>query len=79
MGWYFNLVIVGLFTFLLGVVPLVTKAMRAGLDPRVGYRAMGFFLVVVGLIFRWLLRVKRDAPERVVGFLQRMGLYRYRG
>jgi hypothetical protein len=36
-------------------------------------------LVVVGLIFRWLLRVKREAPERMVGFLQRMGLYRYRG
>lgn len=43
VGWYFNLVIVGLFTFLLGVVPLVMKAMRAGLDPGVGYGVMGFF------------------------------------
>ncbi len=65
--------------FLLGVVPLVTKAIRVGLDPRVGYGVMGFFWVVVCLIFRWLLRVKREAPERMVGFLQRMGLYRYRG
>ena len=63
VGWYFNMIIVGMFTFFLGAVYGV-----------VGVSAVCF----VGLTW-WLLRVRREAPERIAGFLQRMGLYSHRG
>ncbi len=74
--WYFNLVLVGLFTFLLGVVSLVAMSMRSGLDPLLGYGVIGGTLVLGVLVSWWLNRVKRETPERIVGFLQRLGLYR---
>lgn len=77
--WYFNLVLVGLFTFLLGVVSLVAMSMRGGLDPLLGYGVIGGTLVMGVLVSWWLNKVKREAPDRIVGFLQRLGLYRYRG
>lgn len=79
VGWYINMIIAGMFTFLLGVVFLVTTMMRTGLDPVLGYGVMGGSLLVIVLLSWWMIGVKRRAPERVVGFLQRMGLYRYRG
>ena len=79
VGWYINMIIAGMFTFLLGVVFLVTTMMRTGLDPVLGYGVIGGSSLVIVLLSWWLIGVKRRAPERVVGFLQRMGLYRYRG
>ena len=79
VGWYINMIIAGMFTFLLGVVFLVTTMMRTGLDPVLGYGVMGGSLLVIVLLSWWMIGVKRRAPERVVGFLQRMGLYMYRG
>ncbi|MBA7618620.1 hypothetical protein ES703_25950 [subsurface metagenome] len=79
VGWYFNLIIVGTFTFFLGVVSLFWLGMGRTFDPVVVYGVIGVSaLCFVGLTW-WLLRVRRDAPERIVGFLQRMGLYRHRG
>lgn len=79
VGGYFNLVIALLFSSIMGVVVLVATMMRGGLDPALGYGVIGFVVVGFVLVSRWLLRVKREAPERVVGFLQRLGLYRHRG
>lgn len=80
VGWYFNLVIVGLFTFVLGMVAFVALTMRSGhLAPAYGYGLMGVTVVAVALVLMRLLRVKREAPERGVGFLQKLGFYRYRG
>ena len=79
VGWYFNLVIVGLFSFVLGVVAFLWFMVEGGLDPALGYGGMGVSVVAVVLLSLWLLRVRREAPERIVGFLQRLGFYRYRG
>jgi DNA-binding transcriptional ArsR family regulator len=79
VGWYFNFVIVGTFTFFLGVVSLFWLGMGRTFDPGVVYAVVGVSAVCfVGLTW-WLLRVRREAPERIIGFLQRMGLYRGRG
>lgn len=78
VNWYFNLVLAGLFTFLLGVVTLIWMSMRAGLAPMLGYGVMGGSVVAVVLVSWWLIRVRREAPERIVGFLQRLGFYRHR-
>ena len=40
---------------------------------------MGVSVVAVVLLSLLRLRVRREAPERIVGFLQRLGFYRYRG
>jgi hypothetical protein len=79
VGWYFNIVIAGLFSFFLGVVTLVWFSMGSFLDPALGYGVIGVMALAIALVTWWLLRVKRDAPERIVGFLQRLGLYRYKG
>ena len=79
VGWYFNLVIAGLGSFVLGVVTFLWIMLRRGLDPVLGYGVMGVSVVAVVLVSLWLLRVRRKAPERIVGFLQRLGFYRYRG
>jgi hypothetical protein len=79
VSWYFNLVIAGLCSFVLGVVTFLWIMLRRGLDPVLGYGAMGVSVVAVVLVSLWLLRVRRKAPERIVGFLQRLGFYRYRG
>jgi hypothetical protein len=79
VSWYFNLVIALLFSAIMGVVVLVATMMRRDLDPALGYGVIGSAVVGFALVSRWLLRVKREAPEKVVGFLQRLGLYRHRG
>ncbi len=79
VSWYFNFLIAGLFTFFLGVVSLVWVSMGAGLDPLLGYGVIGGTALVFVLVSWWLIRVRRDTPERIVGFLQRLGFYRYRG
>jgi hypothetical protein len=79
VGWYINMIIAGLFTFLLGLVFMITTMIRTGLDPLLGYGVMGGSSLVFILLSWWLIGVKRRTPERIVGFLQRMGLYRYRG
>ena len=79
VGWYINLIIAGMFTFLLGVVFLVRTMMSTGLDSVLGYGVMGGSTLAFVLLSWWLIGVKRRTPERIVGFLQRMGLYRYRG
>jgi hypothetical protein len=79
VGWYINMIIAGLFTFLLGLVFMITTMIRTGLDPLQGYGVMGGSSLVFILLSWWLIGVKRRTPERIVGFLQRMGLYRYRG
>ena len=62
-----------------GVVSLFWLGMGRTFDPGVVYGVVGVAAVgFVGLTW-WLMRVRRDAPERIVGFLQRMGLYRHRG
>ena len=71
--------IVGLFSFVLGVVAFLWFMVEGGLDPALGYGGMGVSVVAVVLLSLWLLRVRREAPERIVGFLQRLGFYRYRG
>jgi hypothetical protein len=78
VGWYINMIIAGLFTFLLGLVFMITTMIRTGLDPLLGYGVMGGSSLVFILLSWWLIGVKRRTPERIVGFLQRMGLYRYR-
>lgn len=79
VGWYFNFIIFGTFTFFLGMVSIFWLGMGRTFAPGVSYGAIGVSAVCfVGLIW-WLLRVRRDAPERIVEFLQRMGLYRERG
>jgi predicted transcriptional regulator len=78
VGWYFYLLIALLFSAFLGVVAMVWFSMRAGLDPSLGYGVIGISAVVFGVFSWWLLRVKRDAPESIVAFLQRLGLYRFR-
>jgi len=78
VGWYINMIIAGTFTFLLGVIFLVTTMMRTGLDSALGYGVMGASSLVFLFLSWWLIGVKRRAPERIVGFLQRMGLYRHR-
>jgi hypothetical protein len=79
VGWYINMIIAGLFTFLLGLVFMITTMIRTGLDPLQGYGVMGGSSLVFILLSWWLIGVKRRTPERIVGFLQRMRLYRYRG
>jgi len=79
VGWYFNMVIALLCSFVLGVVAFLWIMVRRGLDPVLGYGVMGVSVVAVVLVSLWLLRVRRRAPEKIVGFLQRLGLYRYRG
>ena len=79
VGWYINMIIAGLFTFLLGVVFLVTTMMRTWIDPVLGYGVIGGSSLAFLLLSWWLIGVKRRTPERIVGFLQRMGLYRHRG
>ena len=79
VGWYINLIIAGMFTFLLGVVFLVRTMMSTGLDSVLGYGVIGGSTLAFVLLSWWLIGVKRRTPERIVGFLQRMGLYRYRG
>jgi len=79
VGWYFNFIIIGVFTLFLGVVSLFWLGMGRTFDPGVVYGVVGVSAVCfVGLTW-WLLRVRREAPERIVGFLQRIGLHRYRG
>jgi hypothetical protein len=79
VGWYINMIIAGLFTFLLGVVFLITTMIKTGLDSGLGYGVMGGSTLAFVLLSWWLIGVKRRTPERIVGFLQRMGLYRHRG
>ena len=79
VGWYINMIIAGMFTFLLGVVFLVRTMMSTGLDSVLGYGVIGGSTLAFVLLSWWLIGVKRRTPERIVGFLQRMGLYRYRG
>ncbi|UCD44828.1 MAG: helix-turn-helix transcriptional regulator [Candidatus Bathyarchaeota archaeon] len=79
VGWYFNLVIALLFTAMMGAVVFVAIMMRRDLDLALGYGVIGSMVVGFVLASRWLLKVKREAPEMVVGFLQRLGLYRNRG
>ena len=79
VGWYINLIIAGMFTFLLGVVFLVRTMMSTGLDSVLGYGVIGGSTLAFVMLSWWLIGVKRRTPERIVGFLQRMGLYRYRG
>ena len=79
VGWYFNFIIIGVFTLFMGVVSLFWLGMGRTFDPGVVYGVVGVSAVCfVGLTW-WLLRVRREAPERIVGFLQRIGLHRYRG
>jgi len=79
VGWYFNFVIVGTFTFFLGVVSLFWLGLGKTFDPGVAYGVIGVSTVCFAGLMWWLLRVRREAPERIVEFLQRMGLYRGRG
>jgi len=79
VGWYINMIIAGSFTFLLGLAFMITTMIRTGLDSTLGYGVIGASSIVFLLLSWWLIGVKRRAPERIVGFLQRMGLYRYRG
>ena len=53
--------------------------MRSMINPTLEYGVIGGTLVIGVLVSWWLNKVKREAPERIVGFLQRLGLYRYRG
>jgi hypothetical protein len=80
VGWYLNLVIAGPFTFVLGMVAFVALTMRSGhLAPADGYGLMELTVAAVVLVLIRLLKVKREAPERVVGFLQKLGFYRDKG
>ena len=79
VGWYINLIIAGMFIALLGLVFMVTRMMISLIDPTLGYVVIGGSSLTFILISWWLIGVKRRAPERIVGFLQRVGLYRYRG
>ena len=79
VGWYFNFVIVGTFTFFLGLVSLFWLGLGRMFDPGVAYGVIGVSAVCFAGLMWWLMRVRREAPERIVEFLQRMGLYRGRG
>jgi hypothetical protein len=79
VGWYFNFVIVGTFTFFLGLVSLFWLGMGRTFDPGVVYAVVGVSAVCFAGLTWWLQRVRREAPERIVEFLQRIGLYRGRG
>jgi len=72
--WCFNPVLVGMFTFYLGVASVVVMLIKGGLDPLLGYGIIGGTLVAVVLISWRLNRVKSEVPERIACFLQMSSL-----
>ena len=72
--FWFRLVCVGFVSLLLGVVSLVWFGVRAGMDPLLGYGALGVAVVVAVLALSWLDGVRRRAPRRILDFLRGLGL-----
>jgi TM2 domain-containing membrane protein YozV len=64
------------FTAFLGFVVFINTSIRAGLFDELAYA----WLVIPGALFigiyLWLERVRKKAPERIVEFLHRLGLYK---
>jgi len=64
------------FTAFLGLVVFINTSIRAGYSSETAYLwlLLPAALLVVGYL--WLEKVRREAPEKIVEFLARLGLYK---
>ena len=64
------------FTAFLGVVVFIRTSVGAGYFGEAAY----VWLIVSGVllvgVYLWLERIRKEAPERIVEFLHRLGLYK---
>lgn len=76
VSWWSRLVLFGSFTAVLGFVVLVNTMVGAGEATEMAYLWLTVPLVLLVAMYLWLEKVKREAPERFVEFLKRLGMYK---
>jgi len=76
VSWWSRLVLFGSFTAVLGFVVLVNTMVGAGEVTEMAYLWLTVPLVLLVAMYLWLEKVKREAPERFVEFLKRLGMYK---
>ena len=74
--WWFRLFTAGCVSLILGVVMFFNVSIRAGNMPSTAYTYAGIIGVLILLGVVWVRSMVSDAPERIEGFLRRMGLFR---
>ena len=74
--WWFRLFTVGCVSLFLGVVMFFNVGITSGRMPSTAFTYVGIIglLILLGVI--WVRSLIVDAPERIEGFLRRMGLYK---
>ncbi len=76
VSWWSRLVLFFSFTAVLGFVVLVNTMVSAGEATEMAYLWLVVPLGLLVAMFLWLEKVKKDAPERLVEFLKRLGMYK---
>jgi predicted transcriptional regulator len=76
VSWWSRLVLFFSFTAFLGFVALIYFMVGAGEATEAAYLWLMIPLGLLAAMYLWLEKVKKEAPERFVEFLKRLGMYR---
>jgi predicted transcriptional regulator len=76
VSWWSRLVLFLSFTAFLGFVSLIYFMVGAGEATEAAYLWLMIPLGLLVAMYLWLEKVRRKAPERIMEFLKRLGMYR---
>ena len=74
--WWFRLFVAMSISAFFGVVAFIGFGVRAGTMPTTAYTYAGIIGVLVLLTLAWVRGKVNTAPEKIEGFLKRIGLYK---
>ena len=76
VSWWLRLVLFLSFTAFMGFVALIYFMVGAGEATEAAYLWLMIPLGLLVAMYLWLEKVRKKAPERIVEFLKRLGMYR---